>query len=600
MIKCLCIILFCFLWSNNPIICFICLCKTHSQIFNAGVFLCLPHVSCAKHVSFAKHCQHLNFSDQASHEIKCSKRTHRIPQNVYVQPKKCHSPAKISATIKTGTLRIIRPVAQLKSSHLSQVLYKLGTKCKRQWRVPWFELPAPDLMHNTSNLFTTQLKLDKNLRLNLTIQELHIPESVYIIRGPKCTKGLIRVQSNSKNKLAWDFCGFLSHTSIYPVSSHVTILSLAKPFVFINASLLFVIIDPNILVSQVVDGRDYRFPIWSFDFPNTDAQILNYKVVIPRTECVYIQITRGVVEAIVHDGPGKKSKSLKNIKMDQRNVYYISSSFCAVIYCVIPMNLTNQKENIWLATVDNKDIFPLSVFVSQAKQTYTFPHPQLCVQKYMCVVNFQSDSKHTVNITLSNITYEGDANTEECDYAAVVAKSSPYKEYDTICVKQYEHCNFKRDCYGNTKYNLEGQHYLYLFDIDCRSHRYPGVTDTLPVHSAKSSLLFMVYSFPEYGTLTTTVDASTTLCTVTTIDICEGRNFFVWPYPDLYSVSWNRLNRVKRIMLKWRAGCIVFHFKAELFERKRDLLCKLELAAENSGQLGNKFSISGTGHIAGL
>ncbi len=501
--------------------------------------------------------------------------------------------------VKKGVLTITRPVAQVNSSKLTQVLYKLSAKdkCKELKDVIWYEFEAPKLMYSVSNLYRMELHLHKHLRLNLTIIKLYIPESVYL-EGHKCTRGLIRVQSTNKAKtIEWDLCGLLSYTTLYPAFSHITVFSMARAFVFINASLQFVVMDHNTLESEVVDGQSIVSPRWSFHFPATKVELVYYNLVASKIKCLEIFMNRSAVDSVVvYDGPGIKSHILESSTSDPDMVYYISSAFHVVFYCATHEHLTKHM-NTRFRTKVNQKIHISSVSVSQEKQTFDFPHPDLCFHQHLCIVDFVSESRDSLNITLSGMLYEGDANTEGCEYAAVLAYSSGYEDYDAVCVRQYEECSFRRDCYRDSKH----QHHIYLFDMDCDSYIHPQASDTTALRTQSHTITVVLYSFPEYGTLSTTVQVSTTPCTVHVVDFCEGRNFLLDSYKLWYSLE--NLWRIgsTQVALKWRVGCIVFQFRSRVFAREKRFVCKIKLGTfANQMQRGGMFSTHISGHIVGL
>ena len=318
--------------------------------------------------------------------------------------------------------------------------------------------------------------LDEKLCLNLTFHHIHFG----FRHLHTCSVGEVRVVSHSKNIEVFRYCGIHSNMIHYPQNKKVSIFlpTLSQwrktPGIY-NVTAFYSIIDTKRIVTLQQYRLLWKNLLWNLYLVPKDIRVMKFALRTKKYQHFILKFINDsglIVE--LFDGPGTHSPNIyKN-----SNESHVTSTFQSIIYMWIHsskkfnvecgFHFLSQSSNITMSIKLNDSVPHI---ISHAFTKYE-------VWKIL--------SYYNVNLTIINLTYTG-FNDPLCTFAEITVHSlnkDSYKEITTECMS--------------------------LINI------FPS-RDT---YSKSNETLLVLYSYKEYGNLSSTIQFSTTECKPVTINTC--------------------------------------------------------------------------------
>ncbi len=504
---------------------------------------------------------------------------------------------------------LTKPLGRVPYKNLSEIPYNDG--CTSMYRRPH---PTPDIFKGffDTNRFLKYYKfrLNKFLRLNITILELNIPHSA---AGQLCPSGSVWIWKFLGFPDIRHFCGRMSHISCYPFSDKAEVGVESKVFVIVKADLNFTVIDKDVVQSKETTSTEQKQtePQWSYWFPSRRTGLFIYQITAQPVEKITVFFSNMTnTETKAFDGPAAKSKELDAHHWKNQSYYFISSKFQMAIYNT---RQTNKKCTfLFKFSLHSGEV---NISIGENKTKIIFPELKPCGKLLFCIVKLKSPLGFHLNLTLSHMLYAGDMNTEDCKYAGVWIADA-YNERETSkqfneiyhsCVKEYFDVSYQHDCFYDprlSQYLAISYHYI-AFGVSTEHTHFPHGSDKVPIYSTKSDIIIIFYGFKEYGVMSLQIEASVTSCEIVHVDICKiGSlhnsthyfNLFVFgkkaEFKNLFLYTGDTL------LLTGKQQCTVFQIKAYAMNTTNspENICKLHI---NFLAQGFKLSAIADGHIEG-
>ena len=324
------------------------------------------------------------------------------------------------------------------------------------------------------------------LKLNITFDYINI---FTIINYPdECYLGHLSVKTSNITSLL-KYCGRHSSMMCYPPYEAINILLSIRPYIFHDLKFSFSIIDPNNIVSYSTQGIKF--------IKSNLIQKINYIRMFylctdkHKTIVIHFQKISNSIE--IYDGPGTLSKKLQKPNQGKNHYIYITTYFQCVIY-MYDWNeeAPNFKDNVKYFTSELPSHNIIHVNSTQLSK-FLFPNDFCIDNTKRCVLKVNTLPNHKLNITIHSIKHTHN-NNALCTYSGVAAYNiidQNYKEISTVCKHKTNFYKY-RNIYSNT-----------------------------------SSILLVIYSFLEYGTLDLSLEFSDSICSVVYVNFCVNKGAYV-------------------------------------------------------------------------
>ncbi len=347
----------------------------------------------------------------------------------------------------------------------------------------------------------------------------------------------------------------------------------------------FCVIDRNTIVTRKTPKQKLSHPKWEIIFPNEGSSLATFEIKTDYFKHICVTISDMHEQSVnIYDGPGTKCDLLNCVKTDNTHKY-VSSTFQIVIYSLhnrsfVPNFLTHYKS---LAFLGKKiDTFNLTVF--------SLSSSEMCQDRIVCVVKFETERKLRLNVTLSEFSYVGDRNTDTCDYAGVAIYDSvqnSVKLLSTECVKHHIGNTHQRICVENQTFSFD-----YSYNVTKFQYAYPSFSKLLTFYSRNNEFLVVLYSFRQYGSIKVKIGIAVTKCVVFHAAVCGDRNHV------LYRMLKHTCLSPFPFFLSWTHQCVIVHVHKSKVTSEISF-CQLTLSPETFKGHGKIMMIRGSGHFEG-
>ncbi len=244
----------------------------------------------------------------------------------------------------------------------------------------------------------------------------------------------------------------------------------------------YLVIDSHIASSKPVDYHADPHIIWVVVFPQSKMTACKYFVKTKKFNRLQLLIQRkGVVRIAVWDGPGFLSTQLQAVHTHLNFTVFWSRTFQCTLILLAVSSL--QSYNGLQYTAVRNDILN-TVFVNKTQSvTITFSDPSNFQSAW--ILQLVSAQHMRLNISVNHYIYHGVANWM-CQFAGISA-------YDVITETLTE---FSSICHSAPGYK----------------HR--------NIYSTNSSILLVLYVYPEYGQVSISFGVQSTTCQVFSLNLC--------------------------------------------------------------------------------
>ena len=400
-------------------------------------------------------------------------------------------------------------------------------------------------LHQSKIVYQWDFNCDKHLRQNLIFQFIYFSsaelsrchfakliifdckEETFFWNIVTETQDVV-IQSNYK----FIFCGIHSTTNVYSKCSNLAVQIQPQHYVAFDIHFLFSVFDRDkvrsiplgaISGSGRADLQNTRLHhlVCKVDILVATLRVNIYSIVVPKFLVVYLQLNISPKLSLkVFNGPGPLSKLLTFIAHVVRRgteQYSVTSSFQCVIHCFDCSNLAYSSHISWtLGYSANLVVSPGSFHRMSYSNSFD--------GNITYLLKLQTKSGFHLNLSVTDMSYMGQNNTETCSYAGVAAYENE-SEISTLCLKS-------RNRFDLSNYN----HSEYVFQT---------------IYSSNENLLVVLYSYELYGSINLTLTVSTTTCELKPVSICDGEQFKQTDLPHIYSCP----SRSKVILSMDNEGC---------------------------------------------
>ena len=427
--------------------------------------------------------------------------------------------------------------------------------------------------------------LDKSLRPNLTFPYIYF-SSVALSRCEfanlvihDCREDIVTdnwitgkqdVSIASKHRFL--FCGRHSITTVYPRCSNVAIKIKRQQYVVMDIHIFFSVFDGYTIGNIPPTSPSPKNIFCTVNFFADTISLQIFRVVVPRFLVIAIHFAIfPKLHLDLFDGPGPLSKPLTfctNFSQMGNKQHVITSSFQCVIYCY------NCRELSYIP-LKQKIQGQIKKFVVSPGFLQNIIYPYHCQSKPTCFLNIETSSALHLNLSVGDMLYFGQNNTQACPYAGVAVYENEIK-ISTICVKT------------NNRFEIANyQHSKYVFQN---------------IYSSNASLLLVIYSYKEYGDIQFTLRISTTRCQLKLLVFCISQEFSQVGLKSRYKHS----SRDKVVLPTKADKCTILQFslsrvKNPYFQNgKPKEKCLVTVHTENVLEFGQDIQIYVTGFFRGM
>lgn len=433
-------------------------------------------------------------------------------------------------------------------------------------------------LYNHYEFYKYKFDLDRLLRLNVTLLDVYFSSSSWNY----CEHGSISIGNQLPcGEYHLRYCGVYPQITSFPDSHKVKTEVYAKFLTTVKVRMFYSIIDSNKILSlPPVLKQKAPFPLWNM-LLTTQAQLLNvYKVLVEHFKQLEISLThkrQGLID--IYNGPGTKSPKLSGKSIDAQLTKYFASSFQVTLYHVenvykfqnsgSALHFTARLTECWTAKFVDRPTF--------------FQTSNICTFCPVCVVKLTQTKQLGMQVTFGNVTYEGEANTENCSYAGVAiyeATEVSFSRALTECFKKHLGMRFKMLWKKTTEFPYVFKGFIKIYSALSFSYTKPDKKENIS-HFLSGGSLLIFYSFKEYGLMSFKAGVSPVLCKVITIHACfenEARTHQVFTNV-------------------WHSPCTVLQFK--FTSRNSAGYCHSAFAVEPNKECGKVLSLHSTGNFRG-
>ncbi len=233
----------------------------------------------------------------------------------------------------------------------------------------------------------------------------------------------------------------------------------------------------------------------------------------------------------------------------------------------------------------------INVVNISSETNLTIHFPQTCIGSKLCIFILQAKHPLKLNISLHNQVYIGVNNTQECIYAGLATYDHTADRFihtNTFCVVDMFVSSSNVSCFREKTFSYYDSAFLFNYSSP-HWYRQPYLFTTWSrqtcslweIYSKAHKMLFVFYSYQEYGSLQIDISAKTTFCAVLHFDQCKIGT--------------------RSVLLPWNQTCSLFIFtnKGETF-CNRKLLTYFEISFASESAVRKNMSIVGYGEFKGL
>ncbi len=426
--------------------------------------------------------------------------------------------------------------------------------------------------------------LDKSLRANLTFPYIYFLS----IELSRCSFANLVIHDCKEEEITEDwfteaqkvkliskykfmFCGRHSTKTVYPSCSNVAVEIERQQYVVMEIHMYFSVVDNKIrnIPPAPTLPRSLKCIISSV----VDPVVLQiFRVVVRKFLVVTIHFEMfPELQLKVFDGPGPLSRLLlfpTNVSQTGNKQQVVTSSFQCEIHCYNCRKLAYSSSRQPI----KPHIEKLLVYPGSSDD---ITYPDHCYSNPACLVTVETTPGFHLNLSVVDILYFGQNNTDTCSYAGLSAYESE-SEISTTCVKTNNRLELAN--YQYTKYGFQN------------------------IYSSNHSLLLVFYSFKEYGNIQLTMRISTTRCKPKPVAFCDSYDFNQLELKSRYKHT----SRGKVVLLeKATEECNIVQFslnwvKGSFFkDGNPKAKCVMTVATEHVLDFGKIAQMNVTGFIRG-
>ena len=372
----------------------------------------------------------------------------------------------------------------------------------------WVEANCESL-HQAENLykyeyywsFQWKFLLDKHLNINLTFEYIHIS----INNNFECYIGKLEIKDLHNNNSSFVYyCGIHSNMITYPNFQYVNLQLSIRSFVSCQIQLSFAVTDPNRIVSFIRQFYKAVNPVWSLYFNQPYLVLEKFHLLDQKFK--YFNITFSVENSFtreIFDGPGTLSKIIQPHFQNDRQVYMTST-----FQCIIYVYLESMTKGYDIAF--NTITIPVQseVMFNNKDEINYINYPNCSRNSDICVIMIKAMELYKINLTVNSVISTLKRN-DLCSYGRLSTfdnSNQSKAELSTLCMNH----SFV--------------------------HKYENI------YTTQSSMLLILYSYPEFGKLSITVELRASKCKLVNFNTCMSTEFTV-TFPE--------------------TGCIVYQFSHE-------------------------------------
>ncbi len=395
------------------------------------------------------------------------------------------------------------------------------------------------------------------------------------------------------------YCGVFSKISSFPISNIVDIEVNSGEPVTIKVTLSYSVMDRKRIVSNKEKYLRYAMPLFSVFFTKTGITLKYFSIKSKHHQCIFVNFFEAKSNVTsfsktghkteIFDGPGRRSKQLKNVNSENLPEKYISSIFWISVF----LFSENQSAHFKFHSVNQSDWVNIQ---HQENFSLSLPSVWYCKQSF-CFMTVQSKNETSFNISLINIKYKGNRMTHNCEFAGIATYDHVAEKIlhvATECVKTVFSMTSDIKMEKNREFDLDIFHFHNLSTTEVK---YPTTTSTTSVFSQGNKALLIVYAFEEYGTMTFDLNINAIHCQVTNIDLCIAQPSPVY----LHNRKVNLGHKAP-----WSPGCYIVQINQSTTCRRffshptHTSGKRMFLSATRHSNPGLLMKISGSGTLTGI
>ena len=344
-------------------------------------------------------------------------------------------------------------------------------------------------------------RLHRKLHANITSEYIDI----YINYLYFCKSGFVEVKSfRIKHLNVWThiYCGFQSTSMCFPPHRNVEIKLSFERYSSHDILMRYSVTDTQLMVSSLqnktkylqyhnkIHKRQQEFVNWRINLPRQRVQFIRLTLQFEKYR--YLRIRFPSIQYLVEafDGPGTLSPKLSSTFLND-DLYEIitSSSQCILNVCIGCLNSI-----IYLYQLDVNSFYlperEKIVLNDQNISSFTSDYSNQKTNKKVDIIKILAPNNMQLNVTIHNLFHN--------------FKRNFLSSYGGFVV-----CDIKK-----MKYNQK---------ISSKCYSHTDVFRHQSIYSKSSTILYVAYSYREYGSMNLSVRVSTTKCNIVRVN-CEPWN----------------------------------------------------------------------------
>ncbi len=414
----------------------------------------------------------------------------------------------------------VRPIGVLPFTRAKEFYWTIANdsfSCQR-----WRGYIDPDQLVDSPHFVQCVFSLDSHLRLNVTMYNMTISLPMPHNSSHLCPLGYVQVESIFKEgKSEIKYCGVHPIFSSFPESNRVNIAIKVKSIVFIQANIIYNVIDSGILYSNNLTSMQINNPGWIVLFTNSQTQLQTYFLQELHFQKLTVINSSTLLFLKVYDGPGTKSPLL-SAAMPKR----VTSTHQAVVHILHKPNGL-AKYILQFESHQNIDESYADIFKGENPFHFKLPSAKFCKSEEFCALNITTITDFYFNVTMKTFEHHGLANTPGCNYAGLSVYdhlNNSYKHLKTECVRNLHGSNEERRCLSDGR--KPNGITIHIYDILIFDYVHPKSSDTLTFMSQSNTMLLILFGYKEYSVMKADVTVSIMTCKVVTMHTCESFYYF--------------------------------------------------------------------------
>ncbi len=389
-------------------------------------------------------------------------------------------------------------------------------------------------------------EMEKHLRINLTFHLI----SFLAGKFHHCKLGSLQVKDMGSKKAGDKYCGMCSHLINYPDYVKVLIQMDISFMATTNVNMFFSVIDKMVVISKnTLRSKKSHTPVWHIAFIQIMRVIKYFHI---QTSKLKFLLLPHDVSVDIFDGPGPLSPKLKTVNQA------VTSTFQCVVIAFITQKVVSKQ----IQFSSKNHIFLKHQPLSPTGQAFISFNE--CYKSNIAIHGFDTSPNLQINLTVLNLGHSSPSN-HLCHHAGVSALGEQFQEV-------YLECQNKVQMFRST-------------------------------YSTSSSVILVLYCYPEYTSFNISLKISTTKCQIKRENTC----FYNWRCPftgraycshanerytklkgDIHALQYLDINRDKCVVVQFR-----FEMNADLVKlvHHRVVVCAVYFSVNQVADK-TKFSLA--------